>query len=131
MWRVPASLMKSIVTQRIGRTILVMLLAAAIAALPALVSFASATPAPNAVVSAVTAMPDCDHHHSNMPNGHTQKTDDGCASPAGCALCFAFVAPGVSSVAYAVSFNIRLDPVRAATNISSLMGNPPFRPPRS
>jgi hypothetical protein len=123
--------MKSIVTQRIGRTILVMLLAAAIAALPALVNFASAAPAPNADVSAVTAMPDCDHHHGNMPNGHTQKTADGCAYPAGCALCFAFVAPGVSSVAYAVSFNIRLDPVLAATNISSLMGNPPFRPPRS
>lgn len=105
-----------------------MLLAAAIATLPAAVCFASAAPASNA---AVTAMPDCDHHHSNMPNGHTQKTADGCASLAGCALCFAFVAPGVSSVAYAVSFNIRLDPVRAVTNISSLMGNPPFRPPRS
>jgi hypothetical protein len=108
-----------------------MILAAAIATLPASVRFASAAPAPNAVITAVTAMPDCNHHHLGGPIGHTQKSADGHGYPAGCALCFDFVAPGVSSVAYAVSFNTRLDPVPVATNLSSLMGIPPFRPPRS
>ena len=115
---------------RIGRAIFAVLIGLSVAMLPATIGIAAGV-ATATEISAAQKMPDCDHHHNNMPNGQTQKTADGCAYPAGCALCFAFVVPGVSGVAYAVSFNTRLDPVLAATNISSLMGSPPFRPPRA
>src|SRR5665213_1245417 len=107
-----------------------MLLAAAIVALPASVNFASAAPAVSGAVAAVTAMPDCDHHH-NVPSDQTQKAPNHGDCSLGCALCFGFMAPNVSGLAYAVSFNAQLGPVPAATNLSSLAGGTPFRPPRS
>ena len=104
-----------------------MLLAAAIVALPASVNFASAAPAAS---GAVAAMPDCDHHH-NVPSDQTQKAPNHGDCSLGCALCFGFLATDVSGIAYAVSFNARLGPVRAAANLSALTGGTPFRPPRS
>jgi hypothetical protein len=115
------------VTLRIGRTIFVMLLAAAIVALPAAVNIASAAPTAG---GGVAATPDCDHHH-NMPSDQTQKAPNHGDCSLGCALCFGFMAPNVSGLAYAVSFNAQLGPVRAAANLSSLTGGTPFRPPRS
>jgi type II secretory pathway pseudopilin PulG len=124
--------MKFTVTQRIGRTILVMLLAAAIAALPGSVRFANAAQAAPAMVSAGQAAQDHQrHHHSTPTGGETQKTAHDGVCPAGCSPCFDFVVSDAIMLAYALSFDSALKPVRVATNLSSLMGSPPFRPPRS
>jgi hypothetical protein len=107
-----------------------MLLAVAIAALPASIGIANAAPAATAVVSAEQAVPDCDHHH-NVAGDQTRKTADGGARLAGCALCFVVVATDVSGVVYSALTSAALMPVRLSSNHSSLMGSPPFRPPRS
>ena len=78
----------------------------------------------------MAAMPDCDHHH-NVPSDQTQKAPNHGDCSLGCAFCFGLMAPNVSGLAYAVSFNAQLGPVRAAANLSSLTGGTPFRPPRS
>lgn len=116
-----------------GRTILVALLAMAIAMLPASMSFAGAASTASAVTSAAQSMPDCDHyrHHDKAPSKQTQKTADHGACVVNCALCFGFVGPAFTGIAYAVAVSASLTPLRASTDISSLMGSPPFRPPRA
>jgi hypothetical protein len=115
---------------RIGRTIVAVLVAMAVATLPAATGFAAgATTAME--ISASSAMPDCDHHH-NAPDGKTQKSMDDGACMAACALnCFNVMAAASSAVAFSPPASAALKPVRTSGNISSLMGSPPFRPPRS
>lgn len=115
---------------RIGRTIVAVLVALAVATLPAATGFAAgATTA--AEISASPAMPDCDHHH-NAPGGKTQKSMDDGACMAACALnCFNFMAAGFSAIAFSSLATATLKPVHASNIFASLMGSPPFRPPRS
>jgi hypothetical protein len=74
-------------------------------------------------------MPDCDHHnHATLPN-KPQKAADDCM--AACALhCFNFTATNFSGIAFSLPASAALKPVRMNGAVSSLMGNPPFRPPR-
>lgn len=128
--RLGQTLTKAAVSIRIARTIFVALLAVAIATLPATLGFAAGASMASDV-TVTQAMPDCDHHHS-APSGPTQKTADHGACMAACALaCFGFTATHVSGIAYSVPASAALKPVRASTAISSLMGSPPFRPPRA
>jgi hypothetical protein len=115
---------------RIGRTIFTVLVALSVATLPAAIGFAAgATTAME--ISASPAMPDCDHHH-NAPGGKTQKSMDDGACMAACALnCFNVMAAASSAIAFSPPASAALKPVRTSGNISSLMGIPPFRPPRS
>ena len=115
---------------RIGRTIVAVLVALSVATLPAATGFAAdATTAME--ISAVPAMPDCDHHH-NAPGGKTQKSMDDGSCMAACALnCFNVMAAAFSAVAFSPPASAALKPARTSSNISSLMGSPPFRPPRS
>jgi uncharacterized protein involved in copper resistance len=116
---------------RIGRTIFAVLIGLSVATLPAATGFAAgATTATE--ISASEAMPDCDHHHHNAPSDKTQKTAHDAACMAGCALtCFSFTATGFSGIAFSSPASAALKPVRTGNNISSRMGSPPFRPPRS
>ena len=116
---------------RIGRTIFTALVALSVATLPAAIGFAAgATTAME--ISASPAMPDCDHHHHNAPGGKTQKSMDDCASMAGCALkCFNFTGTILAGIAYSSSASAALKPVHASNIFASLMGSPPFRPPRA
>jgi hypothetical protein len=118
-------------TLRIGRKFLVMLLAVAIVAPPAAVRFANAMPAASAAVAAGQAAPDHEHHHQGAPSGETRKAVNDGVCPAGCSPCFDFVATNAVSLDYTLSFETALKPARVATIPSSLMGSPPFRPPRS
>ena len=115
---------------RIGRTIVAVLVALAVAMLPTATGFASG--AMTAMeISASPAMPDCDHHH-NAPGGKTQKSMDDCASMAGCALkCFNFTGTILAGIAYSSSASAALKPVHASNIFASQMGSPPFRPPRA
>ena len=117
---------------RIGRTIVAVLVALAVAMLPAATGFASG--AMTAMeIAASPAMPDCGHnHHNNAPGGETQKSMDDCASMAGCALkCFNFTGTILASIAYSSSASAALKPIHASNIFASLMGSPPFRPPRA
>jgi uncharacterized protein involved in copper resistance len=117
---------------RIGRTIFAVLLALSVATLPAASGFAAASPTAHAAMAAVEAMPDCDHHHHDAPGDKTKKTTDDRGCMAACALnCFNFTETVFSGIAFSPPASAALKPVRASTNISSLMGSPPFRPPRS
>ncbi len=116
------------------RTIIVALLAVAIAMLPASMNVASAAaPTTSPVASAAQAMPDCDHyrHQHQPPAKETQKTIDHNNCVTSCALCFGFVGTDVSPIAYTITPGAMLVPVLTAEDISSLMGSPPFRPPRT
>jgi hypothetical protein len=76
-------------------------------------------------------MPDCDHHHG-MPSDTTQKTTDDGACMATCALhCFNFTGLNVSGIAFSAPVVAALKPVRLKNKVTSRMGSPPFRPPRS
>ncbi len=119
-------------TLRIGRAIFVALLALAIATLPASVGFAAR--AAMATDEAVTqAMPDCVHYQHNAPSGTTQKKAHDGSCLAACAVaCFGFAAAtNVTGIAYSALETAALKPVRARIDLSSLMGAPPFRPPRA
>ena len=124
-------LTKAAVTKRIARSIFVALLAVAIATLPAAVGFAASVAA--ATDMAVTqTMPDCDHHRHAAPADQTQKPAHDAACLAACAaICFGFTAFDVSGIAYAAPVSAALKPLRVSTAISSLIGSPPFRPPRA
>jgi hypothetical protein len=117
----------------IGRTIFTALVALSVATLPAAIGFAAgATTAME--ISASPAMPDCDHHHHrrNAPGGKTQKSVDDGACMAACALnCFNVMAAAFSAIAFSTPASAALKPAHASNNISSQMGSPPFRPPRS
>jgi len=117
---------------RIGRTIFTALVALSVATLPAAIGFAAGATTVMEI-SAPTAMPDCDHHHHhNAPGGKTQKSVDDGACMAACALnCFNVMAAAFSAIAFSTPASAALKPARTSSNISSQMGSPPFRPPRS
>ena len=118
----------------IGRAICVMLLAMAIAMLPLSAGFATAaTSSVRVTISAVHATPDCgDHqHHDDVAKGQTQKSLDHSACIAGCPLCFVVVNAEVPSVTYSVPISMALKPMCSSTVLRTLMGSPPFRPPRA
>ena len=118
-------------TKRIARSIFVALLAVAIATLPATVGFAASVGAATEM-SVTQAMPDCDHHRHSAPADQTQKSADHAACLAACAaICFGFTATDVTGIAYAAPASAALKPLRTSAALSSLMGSPPFRPPRA
>lgn len=118
-------------TIRIARTIFSALLAVAIATLPAAVGFTAGVAAATDM-SVTQAMPDCDHDQRTAPADKTQKSADHAACMAACmAICFGFTATNVSGIAYSAPVVAALKPARASGHISSLMGSPPFRPPRA
>ena len=124
-------LTKVAVTNRIARRIFVALLAVAIATLPATVGFAASVAAATEM-SVTQAMPDCDHHQHQAPSKQSQKSTEHAACMAACAaICFGFTAFDASGIAYAAPVSAALKPLRASTAIFSLMGSPPFRPPRA
>jgi hypothetical protein len=115
---------------RIGRAIFAVLIGLSIAMLPATIGFAAGV-ATATEISASKAMPDCDHHH-NAPDIQTHKAINGSACMADCALsCFGFTATGYSGISFSSPASAALKPVRVSDAISSRMGKPPFRPPRS
>ena len=124
-------LTKAAVTNRIARSILVALLAVAIATLPAAVGFAASVAAATDM-SVTQAMPDCDHHRHGAPADKSQKPAHDAACLAACAaICSGITATDVSGIAYAAPVSATLKLVRADTAVPSLMGSPPFRPPRA
>jgi len=128
-----AALMKYNMTLRIGRAIFAVLIGLSVAMLPAATAFAAHVVTATEMLAA-EEMPDCDHHqhHHSAPSDKTQKTAGDCACMAACALtCFGFTAPGFSAVIFLSPAGAALKPVRKDTNVSSRMGSPPFRPPRS
>jgi len=125
-----AVLPKYSMTLRIGRTIFAVLIGLSVATLPAATGFAAHV-ATATETSASNAVPDCDHHH-HAPSDKTKKTAGDCACMANCALtCFSFTAPGFSGTTFSPPASAALKPVHASTDVSSRMGSPPFRPPRS
>jgi hypothetical protein len=115
---------------RIGRTIFTALVALSVATLPSAIGFAAGSKTMEVAVS--ETMPDCDHHHHNAPGGKTQKSVDDGACMAACALnCFNVMAAAFSAIAFSPPASAALKPARTSSNISSQMGSPPFRPPRS
>ena len=106
-----------------------MVVALSVAALPATAGFAAGNKAKDATVS--VAMPDCEHHR-HAPAPQKQNTADDGACVTACTLsCFGFTATGTSAIAVSPPASAALKPVRTSSNISSRMGSPPFRPPRS
>lgn len=115
---------------RIGRITIAILISLSVATLPATAGFAVNVLPASKMPTSVT-MPDCDHH-DKAPSGQTQKTTDNCASMAACALtCFNFTGTALSAFVYLPPSSTALKPVRTSTHVSSRMGNPPFRPPRT
>lgn len=128
----------------VARTILVALIAVAVAAMPASTGFMLAGKASeNAPTHAVpviqhviqiaaihpAAMPaDCDHHMP--PSDPGSKPTEDCASMAACvAHCFSYSGTVVPVITPA-PIGSRLQPVAAAGLVTSRIGSPPFRPPR-
>ncbi len=118
-------------TVRLARTILVALIAAAVAVVPATAGFvpvkASETTAAHAVHPG--AMPvDCDHHAPPRDQG-SQPADD-CAAIAGCVThCFNYSGTVVPAITPAPPPSL-MQPTVAAAFVVSDIGSPPFRPPR-
>jgi hypothetical protein len=117
---------------RIGRTISVLLLAWAVSLSPLAMGFAGAGPTQAPAATMSQDVPDCDHHqHHGAPSGQTQKDSDHTTCPIGCTLCFVVANVAIPEVTYSVPVSTSLQPVYAGTPLSSLMGSPPFRPPRA
>lgn len=117
------------------RTILVALIAVAVAAMPASAGFVLAVSASeNASAHAVHAMDaaaipaHCDHHMPPFDPGSKPTKD--CTSMAACAAhCFNYsgtVVPAITPVPTAS----RLQSIAPAGLVASTIGSPPFRPPR-
>jgi hypothetical protein len=111
-----------------GRTILALLIALAVALLPAAGSAGASvkSPAP-ADMSVMEDMPDCCPPQANP----CEKALDNCASMATCALkCFSFAGTASSIIVFPSIF-ARMTASFAANPFSSQTGSPPFRPPRA
>jgi hypothetical protein len=111
----------------LARTILAIVIALSVAALPATAGCISvAKSAPQTVQS---AMPDdCDHHGS--PPAHGSKGMDDCASMGLCAIkCFNYAGTVLPHVVLAPTRSAP-QPVAASDLVVSQIGSPPFRPPR-
>ncbi len=118
-------------TFRIARSIFVALLAVAIATPPMAIGAAHAAPPALAIASADQPAADCDHYRHDAPSKQTQDTVKHETCAVGCTLCFVFVGTDASVVAYWVPISAALKPARVLNRLSSLMGSPPFRPPRA
>jgi hypothetical protein len=113
---------------RICHTILAVLVALSVAIPPAVAGFTTGGKTTEQSVSEI--VPDCEHHN-DQTNDTTPKHTDGCDSMAGCALkCFTITVVSYSSVSFLSAPRTAPADIRASGNISPLMGNPPFRPPR-
>jgi hypothetical protein len=107
-----------------GRAILALLIALAVALLPAASGAGVKSPAP-AGMSAMEDMPDCCPHKADP----CEEAMDDCGAMASCALkCFSFI--GTSSIIVFPSI-ARMTVSFAANPFSSQTGTPPFRPPRA
>ena len=112
---------------RVARTIMVLLLALAVAVLPAVSGIALAAKSIETTFS--VAVPDCAHHHGS-PADHSSKAMDDCTSMAGCAAkCFNYIGNVVYRPAF-VPVGATVQPLEASKVVTSEIGNPPFRPPR-
>jgi hypothetical protein len=110
-----------------GRTILAVLIAWAVAMLPAAggagVSVKSPEPAD---MSMMEDMTDCCPHKANP----CEKAMDDCAAMATCVLkCFSFTGTSSSNIVFPSTF-AKMTTSFAANPFSSQAGSPPFRPPR-
>jgi hypothetical protein len=111
---------------RLARTIMAMLVAFSVAALPFAGGAASAEKA--AELSSSDVMHDCCDHDS--PCDDASKAVNDCASMAACAAkCFGYAGSALSHVRF-VPIRSTLQPVRDSGLVVSQIGNPPFRPPR-
>jgi hypothetical protein len=109
-----------------GRTILALLIALAVALLPAAGGAGVKSPAP-AGMSVMEDMPDC----CPQKDDPCDKAMDNCASMATCALtCFSFAGTASSIIVFPSTF-ARMTASFAANPLSSQTGSPPFRPPRA
>ena len=109
-----------------GRTILALLIALAVAMLPAAGGAGVKSPAPAAGMSAMEDMPDC---CPQMADPCAKAMDD-CAAMATCALkCCSFAAAASSIIVFRSPFASMTIPF-AANPFASQTGSPPFRPPR-
>jgi len=116
----------------IVRTIIAVVLAVAVAAMPAAASAVAAagmTHDASAAVAHSAAMPeDCAHHHAPADRDH--KGADDCAAMAACAVhCFTYVGTVVPGIAM-MPKSSHLRPLPSAGRITSNLAAPPFRPPR-
>jgi hypothetical protein len=124
-------MMKYVMTLRLGRTILAIVVGLSVAILPAAAGFATSAAMTEMSVSA--SMPDCDHHrHHTAPSDKTQKPAHGCADMATCALnCFNFTPTACSDITFSSPASAALKPVRTADKLPVQMASAPFRPPRA
>jgi len=117
---------------RVLRTIVAIVLAVAVAAMPAtagaLAAAGATRDAPAATMHSAAMPADCAHHHAPAERD-SNSTDHG-AALAGCAVhCFSYagtVVPGIALTPKASRLQPLLDTGRIASNIAA----PPFRPPR-
>jgi len=110
----------------VGRTILALLIALAVATLPAAGGAGVKSPAPAASMSAMEDMPDCCPYKADP----CAKAMDDCAAMATCALkCFSFAGAASSIIVFPSAFASMAIPL-AANPFASQPGSPPFRPPR-
>ena len=121
---------KSTMIRRIGRAIFAVLIGLSVAMLPATIGFAAGV-ATATEISAAKAMPDCDHHHNAPANQSHKAINDGACMAACTLTCFGFTAAGVYGIAFSPPASAVLKPVHASNIFASLMGSPPFRPPRA
>jgi hypothetical protein len=111
---------------RVGRTILALLIAFSVAALPA-ARLSAAIPEPDLVVSAPQS--ECCEHAAMPCHAPHQKTDD-CMSTSGCIACFNFVGPVLSDVVFSPKAH-KIAVLRESRDTASQTASPPFRPPRA
>lgn len=136
------------IIMRIAQTILAVVIAFAVALLPAAGSMALAAKATEAAVSAAAgAVPDCAHHHARAPADSSKaiaddasntrddcppaKAMDDCGKMASCARCFLTVLPRLApQIAHPMEqFALLSWPVWEL--VPPALSSPPFRPPRS
>jgi hypothetical protein len=115
---------------RIVRTIMAVVLALAVAAMPAAASAVAAagtTHDGSAAVAHSAAMPaDCPHHHAPADHGHKS---DGAAMAACAVKCFTYAGTVVPTIVMAPKAPQPRPLVRAGP-VASKIAAPPFRPPR-
>ena len=110
---------------RVGRTILALLVAFAVAALP--MAGVSASVAKSAAILVSSSVHDCDH---GGPGEDASKAAGDCAGMAACAAkCFNYAGTVVSDLRL-LPVASTVPPVLERNLIVSQVATPPFRPPR-
>jgi hypothetical protein len=114
---------------RIVRTIMAVLLAIAVAAMPAAAGAMSAAGVARDAAATAQSMPvDCAHHHAPADRG-SKGGHDGAGFAACAAHCFTYVGTLVPAVAILLKAS-PLEPLVDTGRIASNTAAPPFRPPR-